>query len=225
MKNRFVRLTIQLFAFAITLTFGMVIYKIVINGAVRKNTAQIKTAIPDTQKLSSPVAVEEMEHAWNAAYAYTFCYPQSFKYINEEEVSDTVVNSAFAKTKLISQDGRATLLLWAFDTKDRVTYKSTEPEKQAKIKKYLEQLLGKNEYLENAIITDKQTNLAQRGNKYFILKGTKDTKTFVWKIELSEWPISGDYIFKSMLFEYERTDENIYRQIAQEATKEFGMNF
>lgn len=228
MKTQLIKLTVQLFVFVLALTFGVILYKFTTNKFVKKDNMQAKTATINAENSTEPISKMEMEHAWSAAYGYTYCYPKNFEYINEEDIKDEVLNNAFdmSKSKFVSKDGRAKLLFWSFNTTDNVTYESERIKKEAKLRNYFKQLLAKNnEYLKDATIIGYNVAFSERWNIYFIMSGNKGTKTFIWKTELSELPVSGDLIFKSMLFEYETSDEKFYEPIAEEMTEVFGMNF
>ncbi|MBL7817186.1 MAG: hypothetical protein JNL70_19335 [Saprospiraceae bacterium] len=154
----------------------------------------------------------ELQNVRDAAYGYLFSYPTSFK-----EQIDTADNIVF-----YSIDKKAKLMCFVegnVAVADSLTNYLFEY--------YQNVNKGNHPYIKGSKSIKKQliyNNLWNNKGEFTIL-GQSDTTEFIWKTELSEFPISGDLIFKNMLFTYPILERSKYQAIGIEMAKEFGNQF
>jgi hypothetical protein len=164
------------------------------------------------------------EGAWNAAYAYDFLYPKSFKYKSIEIldkdgaiISDTSV--------YISPNRHAIIKFWIGET-IFMPQDNIKVDDILRVDKKIDSLIftlrkGNYPYLENFILD----TLCHGVDGYYqdiAFIAHNDRQVSIYKIEYSILPISGDLIAKNLVFTYDKEYANIYHSVGITIANSFG---
>ena len=163
----------------------------------------------------------------DAAYAYHYWYPGDFKEVLSKEFSDTIT--------YISIDKRSKLKLWPgktvsfpLGTVDSAgKFIGVKAEDIVRVEKVVDNYIelissGKERYIRRAKIIDICKDID--GYKFTVnVRAVNNQMGYIYKIEVSELPVSGDLIFKHFLFKYDLKSNRKFENLGLLMANDFGM--
>ena len=178
------------------------------------------------------ISLKNFEGAGDDAFGYSYYYPKNFR-----EVVNKNVGNIYDTTKYISPDKKCTLKLWPGKT---ISFPLGAVDKDGK-------LLGlkSSDIIRAENVVDRYIDSIKNGkikevagiriiefckgisgyNFQFSLKGFVKNHGYIYKIVVSELPVSGDLIFKYFLYEYPLNLKLKYEQIGIAIANDFGDKF
>jgi hypothetical protein len=165
------------------------------------------------------------ETAWNAAYAYDYLYPRTFK-DSSILIKDTAGDVTSDTSLLISPDNHATIKFWigvtipfpqdSIQARDILRVDSTVNNFISKIK------LNDYPYLQEFAIDTLVHGIDGYYHSIGII-GHNQKQAIIYKIEVSVIPISGDLIFKNLVFIYDQEYKKLYKPMGITIANNFGI--
>jgi hypothetical protein len=175
----------------------------------------------------SPADTTKYVGVRNAAYAYGYVYPKAFREIiieSDHPMSDTL--------SMASPDNHASLKIWIGETvsfplgvingklkTSDFARADTAVEKAIRLLKH-----GHYPYFKGGSI-DYMCHGYQGYAHSVCVVGHNAKQVIIYKIDLSELPVSGDLIFKNLVFTYNKGLEKQYHAIGLTMAKDFGDPF
>ena len=153
----------------------------------------------------------------NAAYAYSYWMPISFKevIVNHDKYTDTEF--------YVSPDKKCSLKIWPGQT---INFPSSQVDSTGKfigvncadilrvdkaVSKYIRLIkAGRDRQLQKIRIVEFKEGIINGYNHQIALKGIANGYGYIYKIEVSEIPVSGDLIFKHFLYKYDYKSRDKY---------------
>ena len=163
----------------------------------------------------------------NAAYAYGYVYPKEFREIiveSDHPMSDTL--------SMASPDNRASLKIWIGETVSfplGLINGKLKPSDFARadtaVEKAIRQLKqGHYPYFKRGSI-DYMCHSYQGYAHSVCVVGHNAKQVIIYKIDVSELPVSGDLIFKNLVFAYDKSLDKQYHAVGLTVAKDFGDSF
>lgn len=164
-----------------------------------------------------------------ATFGYNYSYPKDFK-----EIINKGAFSLYDTTKFESPDRKCTLKIWPGKTinfplgamdkhGNKIKLKSSDIIRAEKIvDQYIDSVKdGKLNQIKNINISDFCKGVD--GYEFqFALKGIVGEDGCIYKVYVSELPVSGDLIFKHLLYKYNLDSKNKYEPIGFAIADDFG---
>ncbi len=167
----------------------------------------------------------------NAAFAFNYWYPYNFKekkvVINSNQPNDT--------STYISPDNKCTLKIWpgkivnfplgAVDSLGkRIPLRAEDIIRaEQEVDRYIALIKSGKEVHVSQVKVLELCKGIDGYNFQIFLKGKLGSKNVIYKIELSELPVSGDLIFKHMLFSFDSEYAKEYEAVGIAIARDFGM--
>lgn len=175
------------------------------------------------------ISLDDFIDVRDATFGFNFCYPKNF-----QEIINKNFVSLYDTTKYESLDRNCTLKIWpgktinfplgAIDKHGKsIKLKSSDIIRAEKfVEKYTDSLItGKIEFIGNLKITELCTGI--NGYEFQIaLNGIIGDYGCIYKVYVSELPVSGDLIFKHLLYLYKLEFKNKYEPIGLAIANDFG---
>lgn len=168
---------------------------------------------------------------WNAAYAYDYSYPKDYSETTIDNIDKNgmlLSDTAF----LASPDKHATIKIWVGETISfplgavNGSLKASDfARADAAVEKAITQIKqGKYPYLKGAAIDELCHGLDGYNHSISVI-GHTGRQVIVYKIQVSEIPVSGDLLFKNLVFTYDKGFDKQYRSVAITVANDFGNQF
>lgn len=194
---------------------NLIFILIILTGCINIGNKDLIKIAPEFKSEFAIDTAIRFQNVRQVAYGYNFAIPTGF--IEEVDTIGQVDSSVF-----ISTDRKSKIIYFVDGTNDNLSKTDTANF----LFDYLTKVEnGKHHKTNNSMILKSVLRYNNDFPNYrgdFILLGQKDTIEYIWMTDLSEWPISGDLVFKNMIITYPISDRIKYQPIGVELTNYFG---
>lgn len=167
----------------------------------------------------------------NAAYAYNYMYPKAFKDSTIDVLDESGVLLSDT-TYSASADKHAVMRIWIGDTipfplgamNDSLKESDFSRADSAVARTVAKLQRSEYPYLKGALI-DNVCRSYDGYNQQILVMGHTNKNVIIYKIDISEIPVSGDLIFKNMVFTYDKGYEKQYHKTAITIVNDFSGPF